>query len=73
MTKTIPIEDVRVTVSGSAEAGWIIDIHDGTNWGVYHPDAADADAAKAAALADHGKAFDVVIEEAKPAPAETAA
>ena len=50
-------KDPRVIVDGDAEKGWIVDIHDGVNHGVYSPEASDAEAAKAEALALHAKAF----------------
>ena len=31
-----------VTVSGNSDGGWIVDVHDGVNHGVYSPEAADA-------------------------------
>lgn len=49
--------DMRVHVGGDAQRGWSVDIHDGTNHGVYSPEAADAHEALDKAYAMHTEAF----------------
>lgn len=63
MTRTVSSDSMRVTVGGDPEGGWLVDIHDGTEWGVYHPEAADAETAKAAALKAHCEAYPYQIVE----------
>lgn len=43
-----------VTVSGDAEHGWIVDVHDGDKHGVYYPKGKDAEEAEENALKAHG-------------------
>jgi hypothetical protein len=43
-----------VTVSGDAEHGWIVDVHDGDKHGVYYPKGKDAAEVEETALKDHG-------------------
>ena len=51
------IEWLRREVSGDAEGGWIVDLHDGDNSGTYQPEAATADEALAKAEAAHVAKF----------------
>ena len=44
-------------VSGDAEKGWIVEVHDGDNFGAYSPEAADAAEAQAKAEAAHAELF----------------
>jgi hypothetical protein len=46
-----------VSVDGDAKGGWIVEIHDGANGGVYSPAARDADQARETAIAEHGAKF----------------
>lgn len=67
--------EMRITVGGGAEYGWIVDIHDGTRNGVYRPDASNATAGAAAiaAVKEHEGFLDAGIaakadeDKAKPA------
>jgi hypothetical protein len=48
---------MRIDASGDPVGGWMVDIHDGVNQGLYRPDAPDRDAAVVAAIAAHRAAF----------------
>lgn len=43
----------RVSVGGDPTGGWMVDIHDGENHGVYSPEAADAEEAERLARDAH--------------------
>jgi hypothetical protein len=45
--------ETRISVNGDAEAGWIVDVHDGDRQGVYSPDGKTAAEAITAALKEH--------------------
>ena len=49
-------ETPRVTVGGDPAGGWSVDVHDGTHFGVYSPEAGSAEEAKSAALDMHADA-----------------
>lgn len=49
--------DIRTHVTGDAEHGWIVDIHDGTNHGAYSPEAPDAETADRLANEMHKAKF----------------
>jgi len=51
------MDNPKITVSGNAEGGWHVEIHDGDNFGSYSPEAATADEASAKALAEHAAKF----------------
>ena len=55
----------RLKVEGGPDEGWIVDIHDGTVWGVYHPTAATADDALREAWAEHQKRAGKIEAEIK--------
>ena len=56
------MEFPHVTVGGDAVGGWIVDIHDGTNWGTYHPKAATTDEARQMAHDEHCAKFSVDMQ-----------
>ena len=47
----------HVKVEGDPVGGWIVDVHDGQNWGVYFPAAPDAATAEADAIAQHNAKY----------------
>lgn len=62
--------DYRVTVTGDAEHGWIVDIHDGDHQGVYSPEgAADAEAAAKTAMDAHFDKYGTRPKTEEPPPA----
>lgn len=65
-------DKIRVIPGGDPEGGWLIDVHDGENSAVYNPTGATMDAAVAAALADHRKAFPKAPAESDYTPTEPA-
>jgi hypothetical protein len=58
-------------VSGTAEGGWIVEIHDGVRFGTYSPSAATADEALAKGREIH--ANPTVADQLQPVADETAA
>jgi hypothetical protein len=59
--------ETRISVNGDAEAGWIVDVHDGDRQGVYSPDGKTAAEAITAALKEHaGEGKTKAKAEAKP-------
>jgi hypothetical protein len=64
----------RVIAGGDHLGGWLIDIHDGVNQGVYSPVTADVDSATAAAWSEHNARFGLTPAAVTPvAPAAEAA
>lgn len=51
MSETV---EPSVSVSGDAEGGWIVDVHDGDKHGVYSPKGKTIEEVKEAALKEHG-------------------
>lgn len=45
--------ELRVSVSGDPDGGWIVDVHDGDRHGVYHPRGVDLIQAMMAGLREH--------------------
>lgn len=67
-------EKWRITVSGDAADGWIVDVHDGVHHGTYWTEAPDATAAQAAAEAAHtARYFPAAAPEPAIAPSAPAA
>lgn len=54
--------DYRVTVTGDAVGGWIVDIHDGTTNAVYRPSVNSAADAAEEAIAEHYHAHGTLPE-----------
>ena len=54
MSETQEAAPPVVTVTGDAENGWIVDVHDGDKHGVYYPKGKDAAEVEEAALKAHG-------------------
>lgn len=48
--------DLRLTVGGNVEGGWMVDIHDGTVNGLYRPEASTGEEAGIKALLQHAEA-----------------
>lgn len=60
-----------VTVSGDAEHGWIVDVHDGDKHGVYYPKGKDAEEVEDAALKAHGYKKPAPVAAKKEDPHDT--
>jgi hypothetical protein len=58
--------DWRVTAGGDAEAGFLVDIHDGEHYGVYNPQVDSLAAAEAQAVQEHSARFHVARPSAAP-------
>jgi hypothetical protein len=48
---------MQVTIGGNARGGWLVDVHDGVNSGVYSPRASNDETAREKAIGMHRKAF----------------
>ena len=65
--------ETQTKVSGSADAGWLVEVHDGNNFATYSPVADTAQDAEKLALEAHSAAFPVpvgAVSDAANAPFE---